>query len=67
MYKTANEMIDDFWRKREMEKSQYMVFMEKRESLIKQGKGLAEATNTAFEEIYQQEIKGEDLIGPKNN
>ena len=45
---------------------QYEKYMERRADLIKSGKDLAEATNTAFEEVYQQKIKGEELLSPAN-
>ena len=52
-------------RKEKME--QYERYMERRSELIKKGKSLAFATNTAFEEVYQQKITGEDILSPANS
>ena len=48
---------------------QYQRYMERRTELIKAGKGLSEATNMAFEEVYERKIKPEtiDILSPANS
>ena len=63
---SLNVKVVDGIKRRTKKMEQYEKYMERRSELIKQGKGLAESTNTAFEEVYQHKISGEDLIGPAN-